>query len=305
MTKVFESDEVKGSFFLSTLPDTMDTIIDNLSTRNLTAFKDIKPKILDVAERHSLDSTDSTAYAARQAAACSNQGPQSITTPQECTWCRKHNHTFIGHVYTNCNELKRHKELQGKDKDESKSKGKNKTQPQHYTRNNSGKQHKGNSADMGGYSDDSNDEVVTGVHAFSAAAPTAIDLTDVQPSQEVNAHAAIPQPLANNSPVWLFDTGASQHMSSCSDDFTSLAPAKGFIRVAGGIKLPIQGIGLVRLRCQLPDGSTTVGELTKNLYSSKLYNTRLFSWTSVRQQYNLLGKGNNIYLLTKHGQPAL
>jgi hypothetical protein len=94
-------------------------------------------------------------------------------------------------------------------------------------------------------------------------------------------------------------------MSGCSDDFTSLAPAKGFIRVAGGIKLPIQGIRLVQLRCQLPDGSTTVGELTKTLYSSKLYNTRLFSWTSVRQQYNLLGKGNNIYLLTNHGRPAL
>jgi hypothetical protein len=50
MTKMFESDEVKGSFFLSTLPDTMDTIIDNLSTRNLTAIKDIEPKILDVAD---------------------------------------------------------------------------------------------------------------------------------------------------------------------------------------------------------------------------------------------------------------
>jgi transposase InsO family protein len=304
MTKMFESDEVKGSFFLSTLPDTMDTIIDNLSTRNLTAFKDIEPKILDIADRHSLNSTDSTAYAARQAAARSNQGPRSTTTLQECTWCRKHNLTFIGHVYTNCNELKRHKELQDKDKDKSRSKDKNKTQPQRRTRDGNGKQHKGNSADMGAYSDDSDDDV-TGVHAFSAAAPTAVDLTDVQPSQEVNAHAAIPQPLVNDSPVWLFDTGASRHMSGCSDDFTSLAPAKGFIRVAGGIKLPIQGIGLVRLRCQLPDGSTTVGELTKTLYSSELYNTRLFSWTSVRQQYNLSGKGDNIYLLTKHSQPAL
>jgi hypothetical protein len=157
---------------------------------------------------------------------------------------------------------------------------------------------------MGAYSDNSDDDV-TGVHAFSAAAPTAVDLTDVQPSQEVNAHAAIPQPSVNDSPVWLFDTGASRPLSGCSDDFTSLAPAKGFIRVAGRIKLPIQGIGLVRLRCQLPDGSTTVGELTKTLYSSELYNTRLFSWTSVRRQYNLSGKGDNIYLLTKHGQPAL
>lgn len=108
---MFKLDKVKGSFFLSTLPNTIDTIINNLSTRNLTAFKDIEPKILNIADRHSLDSTDSTAYAARQAAARSNRGPRSATTPQECTWCRKHNLTFIGHVYTNCNELKRYKEL--------------------------------------------------------------------------------------------------------------------------------------------------------------------------------------------------
>jgi hypothetical protein len=79
ITKMFESDEVKGSFFLSTLPATMNTIIDNLSTRNLIAFKDIEPKILDVADRHSLDSTDSTAYTVRQAAARSNRGPRSTT----------------------------------------------------------------------------------------------------------------------------------------------------------------------------------------------------------------------------------
>jgi hypothetical protein len=66
---MFELDKVKGSFFLSTLPNTIATIINNLSTRNLTAFKDIEPKILDIANRHSLDSTNSTAYAARQAAA--------------------------------------------------------------------------------------------------------------------------------------------------------------------------------------------------------------------------------------------
>jgi hypothetical protein len=46
---MFKLDKVKGSFFLSTLPNTINTIINNLSTRNLTAFKDIKPKILNIA----------------------------------------------------------------------------------------------------------------------------------------------------------------------------------------------------------------------------------------------------------------
>ena len=69
---MFKLDKVKGFFFFSTLPDIIDTIINNLSTRNLTAFKDIKPKILDIADWHSRNSTNSTAYAVRQAAACLN-----------------------------------------------------------------------------------------------------------------------------------------------------------------------------------------------------------------------------------------
>jgi hypothetical protein len=180
----------------------------------------------------------------------------------------------------------------------------NQTQPQRRTRDSSDKQYKGNSAEMGDYLEDSDDNDIAGAHAFSAAAPTAVDLTDVQSSQEVSAHAAIPRPSANDSPVWLFDTGASRHMSGCLADSTPLAPAKSFIRVAGGIKLPIQGIELVRPRCQLPDGSTTVGVLTKTLYSSGPNNSRLFSWTSVRRQCNLSGKGK-IYIVTKYGQPAL
>jgi hypothetical protein len=65
---MFKLDKIKGFFFLSTLPNTIDTIINNLSTRNLTAFKNIKPKILNIANQHSLNSTNSTAYATRQAA---------------------------------------------------------------------------------------------------------------------------------------------------------------------------------------------------------------------------------------------
>ena len=66
---MFNSNKVKGSFFLATLPETIDNIIDNLSTRNITAFQNIKPKILDISEKYSLDNVDSTAYTARQTAA--------------------------------------------------------------------------------------------------------------------------------------------------------------------------------------------------------------------------------------------
>ena len=52
---IFASDEVKGSFFLATLPDTMDHIVDNLSTWQITTFQDIEPKIMDLAEKHTIE----------------------------------------------------------------------------------------------------------------------------------------------------------------------------------------------------------------------------------------------------------
>lgn len=115
MRAMFDSDQVKGSFFLATLPETMDNVIDNLSTRNVTAFQDIEPKILDISEKHSLDVVDSSAaYAARQTA---SRKPASTKPPNgvlECTWCRKHDLPFVGHLYPTCYALKKHKESQAK-----------------------------------------------------------------------------------------------------------------------------------------------------------------------------------------------
>lgn len=59
MKHIFDSDNVKGSFFLATLPDTIDNVIDNLSTRDVTAFQDIEPKILNISEKHTLDTAGS------------------------------------------------------------------------------------------------------------------------------------------------------------------------------------------------------------------------------------------------------
>ncbi|KAF2637846.1 hypothetical protein P280DRAFT_406422, partial [Massarina eburnea CBS 473.64] len=75
----------------------------------------------------------------------------------------------------------------------------------------------------------------------------------------------------------LFNTSASRYMSGYLNNFSTLATATGNIRVAGSIKLPIQGVSTVRLRCLLPNRLTKISKLTQTLYSSKLYNTRLFS----------------------------
>ena len=64
MRLVFTLDKVKGLFFLTTLPNTIDTIINNLSTYNLTSFSNIKPKILNILEKYSLNTINSSAYTA-------------------------------------------------------------------------------------------------------------------------------------------------------------------------------------------------------------------------------------------------
>jgi hypothetical protein len=51
MKPMFESDKVKGSFFLTTI----DNIIDDLSTQNPASISAIKLKFQDIAEKHSIE----------------------------------------------------------------------------------------------------------------------------------------------------------------------------------------------------------------------------------------------------------
>lgn len=300
MRTMFQSDEVKGSFFLATLPETMDNVIDNLSTRNITAFQDIEPKILDISEKFSLDVADAStsAYAAKQ----TTIRRQGNSQPTECSWCRKHNMTFVGHVYTNCNELRKHKENQQKASQRTvQSRGKP----------NPGRTQKRAKANNAGIIDlDTSSDDGTEVNAFVAGADTIFSSSIFNQNNkrlrdEVSAHAAsLPRPTQTDPPVWLFDTGASRHMSGCLDDFVELRESKGTITIAGGNRLPIQGVGTVRLRCCLPDGSTKIAELTNTLYSSELYLTRLFSWTSVRSRYELHAAHNDLFL-SREGRHAM
>lgn len=51
----FGSDDLKGSFFLITLPGSMDNVVDNFDTRGLSKFTEIEPKILDIAAKHDVE----------------------------------------------------------------------------------------------------------------------------------------------------------------------------------------------------------------------------------------------------------
>lgn len=346
MDAIFRSDEVKGSFFLATLPETMDNVIDNLSTRNVTTYQAIQPKILDIAETHSLSSVDSVAYAVQSShherrsykplagrnqtgvlAKLSSTKPTPPSRPNtarsfptsssasadECTWCRKHNLSFVGHVYTNCRQLAKDKAQRNQSQSRLRSPPRERS-----------KRQKANNA-MVTYGDsDESEDGVTVASAF-AAVGTTIDLTSPPPSpslspstdtvvvnqngkrtaDHVSAHAAIKLPKTSDPPVWLFDTGASRHMSGSIDDFVSLSPEQGTIAIPGELKLPIHGKGTINLRCRLPDGSVKLAELTNALYSSELFNTRLFSWGYVRNRgFELYAKSDDLFL-SKDGRHHL
>ncbi|KAF4125643.1 hypothetical protein GMORB2_0887 [Geosmithia morbida] len=74
------SDTIKSSFFLTTLPDSMDTIIDNLSTSGRNTFQDIESKMLDIASRTQDDQSQAGYYTNTARKASGNNpklGPQS------------------------------------------------------------------------------------------------------------------------------------------------------------------------------------------------------------------------------------
>jgi hypothetical protein len=95
-------------------------------------------------------------------------------------------------------------------------------------------------------------------------------------------------------------------MSGNADDFFDLKPKRGTIHVAGGLQIPVEGMGTVYFRAKLPDGSTKETKLTNVLYSRHLRSTRLFSWTYVRSMgCSIWGKGDDLFLINPNGSQAL
>ena len=285
MLPIFESDDVKGSFFLTTLPESMDTIIDNLNTRDITSFAAIEPKMLDISEKHSLDQIDSTsAYAARgrpkpKMASNSATPFNSTTSNKECTWCQKRNFSFVGHTYRDCYRLQNHR---------------NKSSP-------APKKDKRQKASTANEAVVHGDDSETNVHAFCA---TVINCHDKR-SQEVHPTGFTVSESKPNS-QWLFDSGASKHMTGQIDDFVSLSPRKGIITIAGGVRIPVEGQGTVRLKARLPNGSTRTIELTEVLFSTELRDTRLFSWPYVRNKgCTTYAKGDHIYVQSPASKTVL
>lgn len=85
-------------------------------------------------------------------------------------------------------------------------------------------------------------------------------------------------------------------MTGNVDDFYDLRPHSGYITVAGGVWLLIEGIGMVSLYIRLLDNLSKKYTLTNVLYSRSLHKTRLFSWTHIRKRFYLNGTKDDIYI---------
>ena len=101
LRNTFASDEVKGYFFFSTLPDTYDNVVDNLISKDLTGYGQVEAKMLDLVDKHSnTDMPESvTAYWTQTSRNC----------PNECIYCKACNLLYSGHIHINYNILKKNK----------------------------------------------------------------------------------------------------------------------------------------------------------------------------------------------------
>jgi len=303
MKAIFANDECKGAFFLTTLPDTMDTVIDNLSTSGINSFAQMEPKFLNISEKHHLDENESNAYYTATNRQQKGKGrafndkkkykdrdtkPQNGTSfsksaePLECTYCKKRNFKATGHTYLNCIKLKAANE------------GKKKP-PNALAAN-----------ELQHESDNPFDNIC--FMAEEVCVTPAIDsaLNASAPFLDLSLQATVSESVRSSGSPWIFDTGASSHMTGCIDDFMEIKKAKGNITVAGRTRLTLEGIGTVHLTARLPDGSTKNCILTNDLFSRQLNSTRLFSWTYVsRLGYLMEAKGNEIQVMNAHRETYL
>jgi Reverse transcriptase (RNA-dependent DNA polymerase)/gag-polypeptide of LTR copia-type len=278
LKEAMANDAFKGAVFLTTLPPSMHTVIENLSTRSLFKFDQIQESLRDMAELKEHESSSATAYWTRTAgkgASTKKDDSAAMLQANECSWCKKRGNVFHGHIYVNCNKLAQWK------KENPLPPGK-------------GKKSKGN--------DGTANAVDTDVYSTSPPSADAFLATDTdEVNTVVNANGK-----RFSSVSWCFDTGASRHMTGVSDDFDKLYPAEGTLTLANGGTIPVKGQGNVTISCRFPDGTVRPQTLTNVLYSPGLGQRRLFSWTYVSSKPLLLrAEQDDLFLVDTTGKHAL
>ena len=96
---------------------------------------------------------------------------------------------------------------------------------------------------------------------------------------------------------YIFETGASTHMTGCKHDFEKLTPFQEHnVEVANNTCNPTHGVGTARLKLRNRYNHLYTTVLNDVLYTPPFRNTRLFSW-------NVASK--NVLVLEGHRQDLI
>ncbi|KAI0993196.1 hypothetical protein K3495_g14988, partial [Podosphaera aphanis] len=239
------SDDAKGAFLLSSLPESMENVVDNLATKEIISFDGVSAKLMDISANRKTPNVDGKAYSSTK---------QEV---KECSWCKSRKYKYEGHLFTECRKLKAH---QQKKKDKK------------------------------------------------SAAKIAQSSTTAEQETEIFDTAFVADSSTHSSYArWIFDTGASAHMTGCSHDFETLTPLQNHsVKIADNSHVPVTGKGTVRLNLKNRKGEVFSTILQDVLLVPSFKQTRLFSWDAVsRKGYTLFGEGKDIIVKDKTGREVL
>ncbi|PUU82334.1 hypothetical protein B9Z19DRAFT_968663, partial [Tuber borchii] len=92
------SEVAKGAFFLTSLPSTLDNVVDNLTTKESATYYEVCTRLLDLYPAEQPADTN-TAFAA----ASSNRNDRGRRKEEKtCTYCKSKGYRGVGHFVTDC-----------------------------------------------------------------------------------------------------------------------------------------------------------------------------------------------------------
>jgi len=239
------SSEAKASFLMLTFPKSFDNVIDNLQTKENITYDEVCDKLTDLDTRK--DDRNPSGNTVNKAYLSFD----SDKSKKECTWCKARKMKFLGHTFHECWKLKKYKENQ---------KAKKNTNSTTSTANPA--------------SDEAHHT------AYTVKMATKSDPTDMI-TDTASRHNHIPEIGKHR---WIFDTGATKHMTPYQDLFSTFQPYNGKVKIGDDSLLDATGIGNVDVVVLLPNGKQHNVTINNVLFVPKLGNINLLSWARIEDQ---------------------
>ena len=100
----------KGAFFITSLPTTLDNVIDNLTTKDTVTYTDICNKLLDLYPTASQTQCDNTAFLSTSGRQDRRKGRSDQARDGKiCGYCKSKGFRGMGHLESECRTKKREK----------------------------------------------------------------------------------------------------------------------------------------------------------------------------------------------------